>query len=190
MPARATATVKSTSILLETDRPELIAGRDLFGALYLCLLVKAADDGYHYVAVNASAHRLEQLQKGEIDLRSILSEPESNAPYFLGVVSEPQDWDAIEFTAVDGLRDEWLPDPGLKLTDFTREMPAEPVTIEAVQRGTPVIDDEDEGEPPMAWMPLPVLPHATDVTPPQGHDRESYTDTQDRDNYFDEDEED
>ena len=51
-----------------------------------------------------------------------------------------------------------------------------------------VSDDEDEGEPPMAWMPLPVLPHATDVTPPQGHDRESYTDTQDRDNYFDEDE--
>ena len=29
-----------------------------------------------------------------------------------------------------------------------------------------VSDDEDEGAPPMAWMPLPVLPSATEVTPP------------------------
>jgi hypothetical protein len=139
MLAPFTAIVRSTSVLLQTDRPELIAARDASGALYLCLLVQADQDGYHYVAIRTAEGRLEQLQRGEIDLRSIVVEPDFGTPYLVGIVSDQRDWEAMKFTAADGLRDEWLPDAGLKLTDFTPELSREPVAIEAVKRGEPVV---------------------------------------------------
>lgn len=139
MLANLRATVSVRAVLLETDRPELLYGEDEFGTLHLCLLVTAERDGFHFVAIAVSRSRLKEVQEGAIDLRSAFAEPEQ-AVRFVGVAANERDLNRISFRAVaQEVSEAWLPDAGLKLTDFTGLPSADPLVVEAEERGAPVV---------------------------------------------------
>src|ERR1700674_1211020 len=81
MLSRAAVQVVIDTVLLETDAPDLLLARDIVGTPYLCSLVRVDFTGHLFLAVQISSNRLASLRSGQIDLRSVLAQPEMSMQY-------------------------------------------------------------------------------------------------------------
>lgn len=128
--------VKMDTVLFQTDAPDLVLSRDIFGAAYLCSLIEIDSAGQHYLAVQISNERLSTLRSGGIDLRTALTEPET-AAHFEGRAfsDEPK---VIHLKVVDDVPEAWLPAEGFLLSNFS-VVSADDVVKEAIAKNSAVI---------------------------------------------------
>lgn len=88
------------------DYPQVILGYDRFDTQYLCVLYEDAP-ACRYSAVKISADRFASFYHGEIDLRTIFINPESEGDYY-DVCQTNDGFEIIKYTG-DTLPEERLP---------------------------------------------------------------------------------
>ena len=117
--ARAVS-VEVSTVLYQTDAPEIVLCRDRVGSTYLCCLVALLHEGMRYLAVQISGERLADLRSGVIDLRAALVGPEM-ALHYEGLSSDSAS-PSIVLTPLEAPPPEsWLPDDGFMLNDVEAE---------------------------------------------------------------------
>jgi hypothetical protein len=84
------------------------------------------ETGDDYFCVPISPHRLSQFRHGQLDLRTVLAEPEERRPARTFIPSNGKAQSAIlELVPVDAPPDKWLPGPGFLLTTFIEPVAAD-----------------------------------------------------------------
>lgn len=77
------------SILEYYDVPQVLTAKDATGTHYLCTLIRQTAEGYEYLGVQISEHRLMAFIGGQLDLRDAYLHPEvENALYLVEVHNE------------------------------------------------------------------------------------------------------
>lgn len=134
-PDAIAATVET--VLFKTDAPEIVLVRDTFESAYLCALVEVESDNYFYLAVKISNARLAAFRQGLYDLRTLLTEPE-NLPLFTGRMKPDAPKPTLLLEATESINQDWLPDPGFLLSDFSY-VSSEEVVTEAMRQNAAVV---------------------------------------------------
>ena len=96
--------------LIWHDFPQLFLAKDKIGGLQLCLAVDDSGETPQYISVAISAARLQDLQLGKIDLRSVFTQPELGTWFRLSM-TENDDVLAAAMPFTEKIPDEWLPMP-------------------------------------------------------------------------------
>ncbi len=156
--------VKIESVLLASDVPELVVARDPVGALYLCCFIDREEEGDRFLAVPASPRRIAAFRSGEVDLRTVLSAPETGMQ-FDGRFQRIDNVPSISLELLEELPGDWLPDAGFLLTTFTGVAQNVDVMREAVAKQAAIV--ECHFSPPEARGPLPKIDadHQTETLP-------------------------
>src|SRR5688572_30747042 len=138
MPPAVETTAVIESVLLETDSPDLLLARDAVGTQYLCCLVSRDLDGDRFIAVPMSPSRVAEFRSGALDLRSVFTRPE-NGMRFRGTFHPVKVKPAIVLTPLQDIPDEWLPQEGFLLSDFTDAISDEVVVRDALAKNAAVV---------------------------------------------------
>ena len=128
--------VRLVRTLIYYDGPQVIVASDEVGQLYLGLLVQAPDGGDAYLLTPVSADRLYQLETGVLDIRGALTIPEVKEYYTAALTGDTEVKDRLPLTPVDHPPEKWLPEPGLRVSDFVEP---NAVTQEVTARGKAVL---------------------------------------------------
>src|SRR2546428_7226057 len=99
MPPVATLAATIETVLLETDVPDLVLARDVVGTLYLCSFVSRDRDGDRFLCIPVSSERLAAFRSGQLDLRSLLTRPETGA-WFDGLFHSVEGRPTIELERI------------------------------------------------------------------------------------------
>ena len=92
--------------------------RDEVGQLYLGLLVEELDGAEVYLLTPVSADRLYQLETGILDIRGAVKTPEVKEYYTAAPTGDTEVKDPIPLSPVGQPPEKWLPEPGLRVSDF------------------------------------------------------------------------
>ncbi len=134
-----TRTLRFSTTLVAYDGPEIVLGEDVFGAVYIALLVERDPREDTYLVSAISPKRLADLLSGRTDLRPIFAQPE-DALYCLRTRAEPsEEW--LELEAADSVPQDWYPDEGFLVSEFLPDVAEEDATLraEAAERNRAVI---------------------------------------------------
>ena len=104
--------------LIYCDGPQVIVASDEVRQLYLGLLVQKSDGTDAFMLTPMSADRLYQLETGVLDVRSALTAPEVNEYYIAALTDNTEAKDRFRVSPVGLPPEKWLPDPGLRISDF------------------------------------------------------------------------
>jgi len=123
--------------VLYYDVPQVFIAGDQLGTRYVCMLVEEGNEVDKYLCVPASAHRLNSLFSGELDLRSLYESPETDELYVVN--TSPDGLSAMSVTALDlnDVSQDWFPDPGLFIG--IERLPDIQVIEEALRRQRAII---------------------------------------------------
>lgn len=125
-------------VLLETDVPDLVLAIDAVGTQYLCCLVARGEEGDQFFAVAISAPRLSRFRAGQVDLRTVLTEPEVGSSYS-GFFVRQNNQPIINLEAVAEVPEQWLPERGFLLTILTGTHDESDVVQRAAATGGAVV---------------------------------------------------
>src|SRR5687767_7174972 len=98
-----------SQILVYYDMPELFIATDEVKTNFICILIDLNDNVPNYIATAISSLRLSFFIKGQVELREILSRPESKEWYTFIIENEQIFATRAEFEIIPG---EFLPDNG------------------------------------------------------------------------------
>lgn len=115
------------NILEFYDVPQIVTATDATGTYYLCTLFEQATDGYKYLGVQISEHRLMAFIGGQLDLRDAYLHPEvENAVY----VIDAQDGKLSATTLLqpEEVKEEMLPEAGYFFSSDDWDSEAESLT--------------------------------------------------------------
>ena len=110
--------MKHTETLIFFDAPQLIVAKDILATNYLCLLVETGVNKDKYFCIPISPGKLQDFKMGEVDLLSILKNPEVDN-LFEALTNEGQ-YDELNAKPIESsdVPNNWLPDPGFYLTSL------------------------------------------------------------------------
>ena len=138
MAARSAVSVQMSTVLYQTEAPEIVLCRDRIGAAYLCCLVALREDGLQYLAVQIYGDRLAALRSGSADLRTVLAEPEMSI-HFDGRTSGQAEGTVV-LTPLETVPPEsWLPAEGFLLNEVDTRSPHGEISNEAIAKNSAVI---------------------------------------------------
>jgi len=134
-------TVRTQSVLLFVDFPQIIVAHDAIGTNYICLLTERSKDKDKYVCIPISTKRLADLRSGDIDLRKVFTSPELDGIYIAEIVGSDAPINELELKPTETLIDEWLPEEGFYLPDFQQDWQSDSKVIveEALGRNRAVV---------------------------------------------------
>lgn len=137
MLSRNRLSVSIDTVLFETDTPELLLARDPFDSAYLCSLAAEEPGNHLFLAIQISSDRLASLRSGEVDLLTVLLEPEI-LPYFTGRFILDAGSPTLNLEAVDTVQPDWLPNAGFFMSS-AGVASTEKVVTEAMRRNTAIV---------------------------------------------------
>lgn len=133
-----------SQILVYYDMPELFIATDEVETSFICLLVDINDNVPNYIATAISSNRLSSFIKGQVELREILTQPESKEWYTFIIDNEQILARRAEFEVIP---EQFLPDNGFYLNNEIMDNSS--IVQEVVEKDNAVIhlalsDDKDE----------------------------------------------
>ena len=133
-----------SQILVYYDMPELFIATDEVDTNFICLLVDLNDNVPNYIATAISSNRLGAFIKGQVELKEILSEPQTNEWYTFIIDNEQIFASRTEF---DIIPDQFLPENGFYLNNEIIDNSS--IVQEVVEKDNAVIhlalsDNKDE----------------------------------------------
>lgn len=133
-----------SQILVYYDMPELFIATDEVDTNFICLLVDLNDNVPNYIAIAISSNRLSAFIKGQVELREILFQPETNEWYTFVIDNEQIFASRAEF---DTIPEQFLPENGFYLNNEIIDHSS--IVQEVVEKDNAVIhlalsDDKDE----------------------------------------------
>lgn len=119
-------------VLFYYDGPQVLVAQDGFNTQFLCMLVEQNKKEDRFLCVPCTTTRVVSLRKGEIELRSIFTNPEREASSFLSTFKENKL--VISDLLGEEIPEGWLPEPGLFLEPDEIEDEEEIVRLAHEQR--------------------------------------------------------
>ena len=110
--------VRLSRTLIYYDGPQVIVADDEAGQPYLGLLVEELNGAEAFLLTPVSADRLYQLETGVLDIRGALTSPEVKEYYTAALTGDTGVKDRLPLSPVGQPPENWLPAPGLRVSDF------------------------------------------------------------------------
>ena len=101
--------------LVYYDGPELFVAQDQLHAHYFCLLVEVTESSENFLCAPIFPEKLSHFYRGQIDLRHIYENPETEELFFINITPESEQGFLL-VPIVQEIPDIWLPDKGFFLT--------------------------------------------------------------------------
>lgn len=119
------------------DGPEVILAEDQLGSRYVCSLVSDSGEDWEFLCVPASDGRIDAFRAGDVDLRDVLSQPETKEYFVTRAPSGKMTGMELELVNEGQVHPDWLPDAGFFLELIGRER--DTIEEEAQERNRAVI---------------------------------------------------
>lgn len=133
---RRTAVLES--ILVNYDGPQVALARDPVGTVLILVLFERSTDVDRFVCVPVSPKRLAAIRSGSLDLRTALSQAETDERYIAILTAQHEGPLALE--AVERFEDRWLPESGFMLQAEARVDDESTIIAAAQSKNRSVLD--------------------------------------------------
>src|SRR5690242_4453385 len=102
-------------VFISFDGPRLFSCVNESGQRFLGLHVDEDEEAEYFLYSPASTQRLDAVRSGQLPLREAFAEPNDGGAWLVRDPGRASDVSAVWYPSMD-LRDEWLPDPNVRLT--------------------------------------------------------------------------